>query len=121
MKNLRASVYTYHKPNTFEGYCYRWCKTHKRLLPSHLLFQRLCASAVQVNRVNTEIDNPIDGSEDHTVEAINEKFKQGYRLDIKFLQRNKPKVTHVGRECFMLDGGGTTPQADEEGNECSEN
>lgn len=106
MKDLRAGVYTYHKPNTFEGHCYRWCKAHKRLLPSYLLFQRLCASALQVNRVNTEVDNAIDGSQEHTVEAINEKFKQGYRLDIQSLQKNKPTVTHVGRECFRLERAG---------------
>jgi len=106
MKDLRAYCDTYRNPNTYEGYCYRWCKTHKKQLPSHLLFQRLCASAVQVNRVNTAVENAIDGSDEHTVEALNEKFKRGYRLDIGFLHAHKPRATHVGRECFRLDRSG---------------
>ncbi|MBN1507462.1 MAG: hypothetical protein JW955_11480 [Sedimentisphaerales bacterium] len=106
MKDLRAYCNTYHNPNTYEGYCYRWCKTHKRQLPPYLLFQRLCVSAIQVNRVNTTVENAVDGSEERTVEALNEKFRQGYRLDIGFLRDHKPRATHVGGEYLRLEQSG---------------
>lgn len=102
MKDFLAVLDTFHDPNTLEGYCSRWCKTHKRKFPSYLYFQKLCASAVQVNRVNTTIDNPTDGSKEHTVEALNEKYKQGYRFDIEAIEKNKPETTHVGRKYFKL-------------------
>jgi hypothetical protein len=102
MKDFLASLEMFNNPNTLEGYCYRWCRTHKHKLPSYLYFQKACASAVQVNRVNTSAANPIDGLEEHTVESLNEKYKQGYRLDIDFVTENKPKGTHCGQECFRL-------------------
>ena len=101
-KNFLASIDTFHDPNTLEGYMYRWCKTHKRIFPSYLYFQKLCASAIQVNRVNTSIDNPINGLDEHTVEVLNKKYIQGYRLDIESIEKNKPKETHVGHEYFKL-------------------
>ncbi|MCK5342234.1 MAG: hypothetical protein KAR20_02455, partial [Candidatus Heimdallarchaeota archaeon] len=85
-----------------EGHCYRWVKTHKRKYPSKIFFQKLCSSAIQVNIVNTVVDNPIDGAQEHTVEALNEKFKEGYRLDISSLKKNKPSQTHAGRKHFKL-------------------
>ena len=102
MKHFLISINTFHNPNSLEGYCYRWCKKHKSRLPSYLYFQKLCASAIQINRVNTVVDNPIDGSSEHTVEALNEKYKEGYRFDIGAIQKNKPTATHVGREYFRL-------------------
>jgi len=102
MKDFLAVLDTFHDPNTLEGYCHRWCKTHKRRLPGYLYFQKLCASAVQINRVNTTTDNPTDGLSEHTVQALNEKYKQGYRLDIQAIVKNKPQATHVGREYFKL-------------------
>lgn len=102
MKNFLASLETFHDPNTLEGYCYRWCKMHKSRFPSYLYFQKPCASAVQVNRVNTSIDNPVNGSNEHTVEVLNEKYKQGYSLDIDFLRSHKPVTTHVGSNYFRL-------------------
>lgn len=36
------------------------------------------------------------------VKALNEKYKQGYRLDIDAIERNKPKATHVGQKYFKL-------------------
>lgn len=102
MKHFLISINTFHNPNELEGYCYRWCRDHKRKVPSYLFFQKLCASAIQVNRVNTAVENPVDGSDEHTVEALNEKYKQGYRFDVEAILRNKPKEMHVGRDYFRL-------------------
>lgn len=102
VKDFLASIDTFHNPNTLEGYSYRWCKTHKGKLPDYLYFQKLCASAVQINHVNTTTDNPTDGLSEHTVQALNEKYKQGYRLDIEAFENNKPETTHVGQEYFKL-------------------
>jgi len=102
MKNFLILMSTFHDPNTLEGHCCRWCKKHKWKVPSYLYFQKLCASAIQVNRVNTAVGNPIDGSREHTVEALSEKYKQGYRFDIEAIERNRPKATHVGKEYFSL-------------------
>lgn len=105
MKNFLTSLETFNNPNNLEGYCYRWCKTHKSKLPSYLYFIKSCASAIQVNRVNTTIDNPIDGLNEHTVEALNEKYIQGYRFDIGAVKKNKPNATHVGKEYFKIIKG----------------
>ena len=32
----------------------------------------------------------------------NEKYKQGYRLDIDFIAGNKPTDSHCGQRCFKL-------------------
>lgn len=102
MKHFLISISTFHDPNTLEGYCYRWCKSHKSKVPDYLYFQKLCASAIQINRVNTSVDNPFDGSSEYTVEALNEKYKQGYRFDIEAIERNRPEETHVGQRYFRL-------------------
>jgi hypothetical protein len=102
MKDFLISLETFHKPNTLEGYCCRWCKNHRRKLPSHLYFQKFCASAIQINIVNTEIDNPIFGGREHTVEVLNEKYRDGCRFDIEAIRKNKPCHTHVGLEFFAL-------------------
>ena len=102
MKHFLISINTFHDPNTLEGYCYRWCKSHKSKVPDYLYFQKLCASAIQINRVNTSVDNLIDGSGEHTVEALNEKYRQGYRFDIEAIERNRPEETHVGQRYFRL-------------------
>jgi hypothetical protein len=102
MKHFLISINTFHDPNSLEGYCCRWCKKHKSKLPRYLYFQKLCASAIQVNRVNTTVDNPTDGSSEHTVEALNEKYTQGYKFDIEVIEENRPTTTHVGREYFKL-------------------
>jgi hypothetical protein len=102
MKNFLALLETFHNPNNLEGHCYRWVKKHKYRYRKKLFFQKLCCSAIQVNLVNTTVKNPIDGSQEHRVEALNEKFKQGYKFDIEALERNKPERTHVGREKFVL-------------------
>jgi hypothetical protein len=33
---------------------------------------------------------------------LNEKYKNGFRLDIDFICLNKPAGTHSGSECFRL-------------------
>jgi len=48
------------------------------------------------------VDNPVDGSTDHTVDVLNERYKRGYRLDIEAVEKRKPQATHVGREYFTL-------------------
>lgn len=101
-KDFLASFETFRNPNTLEGYCYRWCRAHKRRLPSYLYFQKLCASAIQVNRVNKSTKNPIDGSNEHTVEALNEKYKQGYRFDVEAFEKDKPRATHIRHQYFRL-------------------
>lgn len=102
MKHFLISINTFHNPNTLEGYCYRWCRDNKAMVPDHLYFQKICASAIQINQVNTSVDNPVDGLEEHAIEALNEKYRQGYRFDLESLEKNKPETTHVGREYFRL-------------------
>jgi hypothetical protein len=108
MKDFLLSLETFRKPNTLEAYACRWCKNHKSTLPGFFYFQKLCASAIQVNIVNTEVDNPIFGDNEHTVEVLNSKYRDGYRLDIEAIRNNKPHTTHAGQEYFKLVKGGQT-------------
>ena len=71
-------------------------------LPDFFYFQKLCASAIQVNIVNTSTKNETDGSDDLTVEALAQKYKQGYRFDINAIEKNKPTGSHCGKERFSL-------------------
>ena len=89
-------------PNTLESWNCRWCQNHKDSLPDSIYFQKLCAIAIQVNMVNTSTKNAVAGTNDHTVEAINEKYKQGYALDIDAFAADKPTATHCGYERFNL-------------------
>lgn len=52
--------------------------------------------------VNTSTKNDFDRAGEYTVEALNEKYKVGYRLDIDFVSENKPTWTHCGVEFFKL-------------------
>jgi hypothetical protein len=101
-KRILAGISTFHNPNWLEGLGYRRCRSHKRRLPSHLYFQRICATTLQVNRVNTVIANPVYGGDEHCVERLNEKFRQGYRLDTAYLQTHRPVSMRVGQEYFRL-------------------
>lgn len=92
----------FYNPNTLESWNCRWCQNHRNQLPGLLCFQKLCASAIQVNMVNTSIRKNFDVSNEHTVEALNEKYKNGFRLDIDFVSRNRPTGTHGGEECFRI-------------------
>jgi len=89
-------------PNTLESWNCRWCQNHTDQLPCSLYFQKQCAAAIQVNMVNVTIRKTLDGSAEHTVEALNEKYKQGYRLDIDYITKNKPTDTYCGKEKFKL-------------------
>jgi len=102
MKHFLISISTFCDPNTLEGYCHKWCVSHKSKLPGYLFFQKLCASAIQVNIVNTSVDNPTDGTDKHTVEVLNEKYKQGYRFDIEAIEENKLKMLSVGQKYISL-------------------
>jgi len=101
-RSVLKSFGYFFSPNTLESWNCRWCQNHSEQLPSFLYFQRLCASAIQVNMVNVTMRKIFDGSAEHTVEALNDKYKQGYRLDIGSVAKNKPRGTHGGRECFKL-------------------
>lgn len=89
-------------PNTLESWNCRWAQNNSELLPNYLYFQKICASAIQVNMVNTSTKNDFDSAAEHTVEALNERYKTGHRLDIDFVARNKPTATHCGVEFFKL-------------------
>ena len=100
-KALKSFGYFF-SPNTLESWNCRWCQNNADQLPASIYFQRLCAVAIQVNMVNTTTKDSFNGSEDYTVEALNGKYKQGYRLDTNFLASNKPDGTHGGIELFNL-------------------
>ncbi|MBN2138815.1 MAG: hypothetical protein JW720_13485 [Sedimentisphaerales bacterium] len=89
-------------PNTLESWNCRWCRNHRNEMPDYIYFQKLCAGAVQVNMVNTTTANTFDGTAEQTVEALNEKYRQGYRLDIDFIAANKPAEPSCGRQHFRL-------------------
>ena len=98
---LKSFGYFYN-PNTLESWNCRWCQNHSDTLPAYIHFQRHCASAIQVNMVNISSHNSSEGTAEHTVETLNNSYKQGYRLDIDFVAENKPKGTHGGQEHFRL-------------------
>jgi hypothetical protein len=89
-------------PNTLESWNCRWCQNHSGQLPNFTYFQKLCAAAIQVNMVNTSTNNTFDGTAEHTVEVLNNKYRQGYRLDIDFIAVNKPTGLSCGRDYFKL-------------------
>ncbi len=101
LKNTEIPGYFY-GPNTLESWVCRWCQNNSELLPNYLYFQKNCASAIQVNMVNTSTKNDFDSAAEYTVEALNERYKTGYGLDIDFVARNKPTATHCGVEFFKL-------------------
>ncbi|MBN1796217.1 MAG: hypothetical protein JW804_06055 [Sedimentisphaerales bacterium] len=89
-------------PNTLESWPCRWCQRNFGKLPPKMFFQELCASAIQVNMVNTSTKNTFDGNDELTVEVLNEKFRQGYRLDTDYVSANKPSGPGCGRDYFKL-------------------
>ncbi len=101
-RSILKSFGYFFSPNTLESWSCRWCQNHSQQLPKFLYFQKLCASAIQVNKVNTSTQNTFNGSEDHTVEALNEKYKQGYRFDIDYLVQHKPQRLGCGKNYFKL-------------------
>jgi len=101
-RKILKSFGFFYSPNTLESWNCRWCRQHSEQLPQYLYFQKHCATAIQVNMVNTSTENLFDGGREHTVEALAEKYRQGYRLDIDFVSQNKPVETHCGSECFRV-------------------
>lgn len=101
-RSILKSFGYFYSPNTLESWNCRWCQNHSDELPSLLFFQKLCTSSIEVNMVNISTNNDFYGSAEHTVEALNNSYKQGYRLDIDFVVRNKPTGTHCGKESFRL-------------------
>lgn len=89
-------------PNTFESWPCRWCQKNSDRVAHFTYFQKLCASAIQVNMVNTSTINTFDGTLNESVEALNEKYRQGYRLDIDYLANNKPSTMSCGHSYFRL-------------------
>jgi hypothetical protein len=92
----------FYSPNTLESWVCRWCQNHSEQLPNFFYFQKLCASAIQVNMVNTSTVNEAHGSGEHTVEALAEKYKEGYRFDVDAIKKNKPTDAHCGPDYFSL-------------------
>lgn len=101
-RSILKSFGYFFNPNTLESWNCRWCQNHSEQLPSFLYFQELCASAIQVNMVNTSTKNETCGSFGHTTEALAKKYKQGYTFDINFVEKNKPTNFHCGQEFFKL-------------------
>jgi len=101
-KLLRMFGYFYN-PNTLESWNCRWCQNHAEQLPHCIYFQKLCASAIQVNMVNTSArSEKAEQFAEHTVESLNEKYKKGFRLDIDVISQKKPEECHCGRDYFRI-------------------
>ncbi|UCF00104.1 MAG: hypothetical protein JSV82_03295 [Planctomycetota bacterium] len=98
---LKSFGYFYN-PNTLESWNCRWCQRHSDELPNFIYFQKQCACAVQVNMVNVTERKIFNSSFNYTVEALAAKYKQGYRLDIDYIAKNKPRAIHCGPEYFKL-------------------
>jgi hypothetical protein len=89
-------------PNTLESWICRYCRQHPERLPPFLYMQRQCAAAIQVNTVNVTTANAWDGANEYPVAMLAEKYRQGYRLDIATLERNKPTHIHGDSKYFTL-------------------
>jgi len=100
-KILKSFGYFF-SPNTLESWNCRWCQNNSDQLPNYTYFQKHCASAIQVNMVNTSTENTFDGGGEHTVETLNDKYKQGYRFDIDFVTPNDPPPLSCGQQYFKL-------------------
>jgi hypothetical protein len=98
---LKAFGYFF-SPNTLESWNCRWCRRHKDEFADCIYFQNHCAAAIQVNMVNTSTKDTFTGIPEFTVEALNEKYKRGYALDIDSIAADKPTATHCGHERFKL-------------------
>lgn len=101
-RKILKSFGFFFSPNTLESWNCRWCQNHSDQLPPYTYFQRLCATAIQVNMVNTSTKGPFDGANEYTVERLNSKYKDGFRFDIDFVVKNKPNALAGGREYFRL-------------------
>ena len=100
-KFLKKLGYFYN-PNTFESWCCRYTQNHTSQLKHLLAFQKICASAIQVNVVNTSTNTAGENDPKLTVEALNEKYKKGSRIDINTILVDKPINTHSHSGKFKL-------------------
>jgi len=102
-RSILKSFGYFFSPNTLESWTCRWCQNHSDQLPSFLFFQKQCASAIQVNMVNTStLSDEFHEGDEYAVEVLANKYKHGYRFDIDNITRNKPTSTHCGPEYFKL-------------------
>jgi len=102
-RSILKSFGFFFSPNTLESWNCRWCQEHSDQLPNFLFFQKQCATAVQVNMVNTSmLRNEFYEYSEYAIEVLADKYKQGYRFDIDNLTRNKPTTIHCGPEYFKL-------------------
>jgi hypothetical protein len=101
-RSVLKSFGYFFSPNKLESWNCRWCQNHSNQLPASTYFQKLCAAAIQVNMVNTSTRNTSDGTVEHSVEVLNDKYKQGYRLDINFVAANMPTAPACGQQYFKL-------------------
>ncbi len=101
-RSILKSFGYFYSPNTLESWNCRWCQNNSSKLPAWIYFQKVIASAIQVNMVNISTDNEFDDSDEYTVEVLADKYNQGYRLDIDFIANYKPVSTHCGVESFNL-------------------
>ena len=100
-RRILKSFGYFFSPNTVESWNCRWCQRNADKLPSRLYFQKICATAIQVNMVNITKKEFVNDQQ-YSIEALNEKYKQGYRFDIDFLFNNKPNSTHRGSDIFKI-------------------
>lgn len=101
-RSIFKSFGYFYNPNTLESWNCRWCQENRGKMPHWVYFQTFCASALQVNMVNATLRKVFDGSAEHSVEALAEKYQQGYRLDIDYVSKNRPPGIHGGLEHFRL-------------------
>ncbi|MBL7215767.1 MAG: hypothetical protein ISS71_08835 [Phycisphaerae bacterium] len=97
---------SFYNPNTFESWCCRYVQNHPNRFGHRLAFQKICATAIQINVVNTSTANEWDDAQNLTVEALNENYQNGGRIDIDVIANNKPQQTHTGREFFKTKESG---------------
>ena len=102
MRSTLKSFGFFFNPNTFESWNCRWCRNHSNKLPKRIYFQKLCASALQINMVNATKRKIFEDSDGYTIESLAQKYRHGYRLDIDYMSQNKPKGTHCGYEYLKL-------------------
>jgi hypothetical protein len=105
VRKLYKRLGFFYNPNTLESWCCRYVQNHPEKFGSLLAYQKICASAIQVNIVNTSTVNDWDDSMDLAVEKLAEKYRQGWRLDIDWLSQHRPHETHLDAGYFHLKKG----------------
>ncbi len=104
-RKLLKKLGYFFNPNTFESWCCRYVGRHKDDFGKLLAFQKICASAIQVNVVNTSTNTEGENDPALTVEKLSERYKNGDRIDIDAIMQNKPLQTHAGADYFKLKCG----------------